>query len=83
MKQRLNDGRVKSDIAYYFPDHIEAVYKNMHNAFNSRILSAYRLAILLGDHPELKSTIGSVVKTVDQPLIGDALLKILKAKVTD
>ncbi|MGC1176931.1 MAG: hypothetical protein WA843_02575 [Candidatus Saccharimonadales bacterium] len=81
LRKRLNDGRVKADIAYYFPDAIEAVYADMRTAFHTNIISAYRLTTLLGEHPELKIPIGVAAKTIDQSRIGGVVGQVLTRKL--
>jgi hypothetical protein len=85
LRQRLNDIRVKSDIAYYYPDDIEEVYAVMRKAFHANIDSAHRLAIDIGARPELKIPIGIVAKsvsTVDRAILGDTLGNLIRRKLT-
>lgn len=70
LRQRLNDGRVKADIAYYFADCINEVYGDMRDHFNENIKSAYALARYIKDHPELKSLIGVATKSADMSRVG-------------
>jgi hypothetical protein len=81
LRQRLNDGRVKADIAYYFADHIGEVYNDMHKAFHANIISAYNLAVLLGKHPELKQVIGAAAKGIDRSRVGSMAGKLLTRKL--
>ncbi len=81
LRQRLNDGRVKADIAFYFANDVEAVYGDMHKAFHANIISAYNLAVLLGEHPELKSVIGVVAKGIDHSRVGSMAGKLLTRKL--
>ncbi len=86
LRQRLNDGRVKSDIAYYFADDIEAVYQVMRGAFHANIVSAHGMAVLLGERPELSNTVGSVVKGIgalDRSLLGTMIGKMIERKVAN
>jgi hypothetical protein len=86
LRERLNDGRVKSDIAYYFPDSIDEVYKHMEEAFHSNIISSYKFALLLRDRPELKASVGFLVQNidiVDRSILGELLAKELKKKVEE
>lgn len=85
LRQRLNDSRIKSDIAYYFPDNIESVYDDMYEAFHANIISAYKLALLLEDHQELRTPIGALVKsigTVDRSLLDSLIGKAISRKLT-
>lgn len=82
LRQRLNDGRVKADIAYYYPDHIEEVYAVMRKAFHANIISAHNLAIDIGARPELKVPIGIAAKTLDKSMLGGAVGKMLLRKLT-
>ena len=86
LKQRLNDGRVKSDIAYYFPKDIEDVYADMHAAFHSNIISAHSMALLLGQMPELKIPVEAAVRSIgalDRSLLGDLIGRALRGKLSD
>ncbi len=85
LRQRLNDPRIKSDIAYYFPDDIEAVYKDMYKAFHANIISAYNIAVMLDQRPELQSSIGLIVKSIgklDRSVMGSLIGKTLGRKLT-
>lgn len=82
LKQRLNDHQVKADIAYYFPDDTEDIYDDLHQAFNSNIVSAYRMAVALNDHPDLKKTIERMVGRIGSHrsgAIGKAILDRIAA----
>ena len=81
LRQRLNDGRVKADIAYYFADCIDDVYEAMSDHFNENIKSAYRLAKYIKEHPELKVPIGVAAKGVDISRVGRVAGRILARKV--
>lgn len=84
LRQRLNDVRVKSDIAYYYPDDVEEVYTAMRKAFHANIISAHRLAVDLGARPELKVPIGIVAKSisaVDRAVMGDVIGKLIRKKL--
>ncbi len=81
LSHRLNDGRIKADIGYYFADQIEAVYADMHQAFHANIISAYSLALLLRDHPENKKPLGIVAKGIDQSRIGAIVGKLLTSNL--
>lgn len=82
LKQRLNDGRVKSDIAYYFPNDIEGVYGVMRQAFHKKIVSAHSLTLLLKQRPELRESVGIAAKTLDKSTLGGAVGKMLLRKLT-
>lgn len=82
LKQRLNDGRIKADIAYYFPDSIEPVYGVMHKAFHANIISAHGLALALGQRPELKAPVGVAARTIDSSLLGDVISQQLQRLIT-
>jgi hypothetical protein len=75
LRQRTNDRQVMADMAYYFPNDVADVYDDMKQAFRPNILSAYRVATLLGARPELKNTVGVAVKrslgVLDRSLLGD------------
>lgn len=77
LRQRLNPGRVKSDIGFFFADTINEVYADMEEAFNSNIVSAYSLARYIKDHPELKNIISVATKGVDVSRVGKILGKVL------
>lgn len=81
LRQRLNDSRVKSDIAYYFPNDIESVYEDMRKAFHSNIISAYKLAVLIGDHPELLHVVEAGAKTLDRSRVGALIGKVFTKKI--
>lgn len=81
LRQRLNDPRVKADIAYYFPDNINAVYGDMRKAFHANITSAYRLAVLIGERPELMHVIETTAKTIDSTRVGGIIGKLLTKKI--
>jgi hypothetical protein len=86
LRKRLNDHRVKSDIAYYFPNEVEDVYHDMRKAFRSNILSAYGMAVILGERPELKSSVGVAVRSidvVDKSILGDLISKTLHRKLSN
>ncbi len=81
LRERLNDNRIKSDIAYYFPDNVDGVYREMRSAFHDNILSAYRVALVLDKRPELKVPIGlalqNIVTAADKLYIGGIIGKII------
>ncbi len=81
LRQRLNPGRVKADIAYYFADNIEAVYSDMFQHFNHNIVSAYELALHIKEHPELKTLIGAIAKGIDRSRIGRVMGETLARKL--
>jgi hypothetical protein len=84
LKGRLNDGRVKSDIAYYFPENIEDVYADMRKAFHGNILSSYRLALLIKSRPELKKVLGFFVQNVDsidRSILGNFISDAVRRKI--
>jgi hypothetical protein len=84
LRQRLNDGRIKSDIAYYFPDDVEAVYKDMRKAFHGNIVSSHGLAVLLGERPELQHSVARVAKgieTLDRSVLGAMIGKTIRRKI--
>lgn len=86
LRQRLNDGRVKSDIAYYFPNDIEDVYQDMRAAFHTNILAAHGIAKSLGDRrPELQGAVSAAIKGIgvlDRALLGDVISKTIHSKLT-
>lgn len=82
LRQRLNDHRVRADIAYHYPDHIEEVYGVMRKAFHSNIISAHRLAVDIGARPELKVPIGIAARTLEKSKLGDTVGKLLIKKLT-
>lgn len=77
LKQRLNDSRIKSDIAYYFPHSIEEVYTDMRKAFNKNIISAYSIAVALGEKDELKSQLELPLRVLDKAHMGVVAGKLL------
>lgn len=81
LRQRLNPGRTKADIAYYFPDDIEAVYGDMYRHFHGNIISARDLAVHIGDHPELKKSIDIIAKGIDKSRVGAAVGRMLTRKL--
>lgn len=81
LRDRLNDHRIKADIAYYFPDHQDEVYKVMRSSFHSNITSAYRLATFMSDHSELSDPIGKVIKTADKTHAGRLIGRLIRQQV--
>lgn len=85
LRKRLNDPRIKSDIAYYFPDDIDEVYRDMRKAFHSNILSAYATAVAFGERrPELKASVEAAVHrvgSIDKALLGNLIGKTLHRKL--
>jgi hypothetical protein len=84
LRERLNDGRIKSDIAYYFPDDIAAVYKDMRRAFHGNIVSSHGLAVLLGERPELQRSVARVAKAreaLDRSGLGAIIGKMIRKKI--
>jgi hypothetical protein len=86
LRKRLNDPRVQSDIAYYFPEDTKQVYTDMRKAFRSNILSAYGMAVTFGERrPELRDSVEGVVQrvgTVDKALLGSLIGKALHRKLS-
>lgn len=76
LSERLNDRRIKADIAYHFPDSIEEVYAAMYGAFHKNIVAAHGLAVLLGKRPELKVPVAAAVRSLgalDRTVLGDMI----------
>ncbi len=85
LRHRLNDGIIKSDIAYYFPDDIDPVYKDMRKAFHGNIARAFSLAVLLGERSELQHSVSRLAKGVsglDRSSLGDIIGKMIRSKVS-
>ena len=70
MRQRFNDERVKSEIAFYFPRNQEAIYQDLYDAFHENIVQSVILARKLGEKPELQAT---VERAVCDPMAGDRI----------
>jgi hypothetical protein len=82
LRGRLNDGQVKADIAYYFPDDAEAVYKDMRRAFRRNILSAFRLATMIDEDPGLRHPIGRIARNIGtRAILGSTIGKMIHRKV--
>lgn len=81
LRDRLNPGRVKADIGYYFADNVNDIYSDMEKAFHTNIVSAFNLAVMLGEHPELKSSIGFAAKGVDHSRLGAVAGRMLTRKL--
>ncbi len=82
LRGRLNDVQIKADIAYYFPNDAEAVYKDMRKAFRGNILSAFRLATMIDEDPGLRHPIGRVTRHIGtRAILGPTLGKIIRRKV--
>ena len=81
LRQRLNDGQVKSDIAYYFPDTVEAVYRDMHKEFYENIISAHGLVLAISQRPELQRSIGHLARGVDRSIMGPLVGKMIRRKI--
>lgn len=77
LSQRLNDPRVKADLAYHFPNDINAAYSVMHKAFNKQILRTFDLAVFTSKHPDLKGVIEGIAKTADRSRVGGYIGKAL------
>ncbi|MFI5270623.1 MAG: hypothetical protein ACHQT9_01080 [Candidatus Saccharimonadales bacterium] len=76
LKERLNDERVKTDIAYYFPETVEEIYGEMRGIFRPNILLAYATAKLLSDRSRFETPAKLAMKglgLVDRRLLGAAL----------
>lgn len=55
LTQRLNDGQVKSDLAYYFSkDEVDAIYKDTRKIFHPNIDAAVKIARAMQSRPELQ-----------------------------
>lgn len=80
LRKRLNDHRVKSDIAYHFPDQADEVYQVMRRAFRTNILSAHGAAVLLGKTPVRVAVQGAGM--VDSTVLGNRLSKTLYGALT-
>lgn len=81
LRERLNDGRIKSDLGYYFPDQVEPVYKDMRKAFHKNIISAYGLAKMLGQTPELSASIAGVARVIDGSVAGDLIGSVIRRRL--
>jgi hypothetical protein len=81
LRQRLNDGQIKGDIAYYFPDDVEAVYKAMRKEFHRNIRSAHGIALLLSQRPELSDSIKDALRRVDRSHAGSLVAKLIHHKL--
>lgn len=77
LRQRLNDSQVKPDIEYYFPNDTQAVYGDMYKAFHANIISAYNLALFIGDHPELLHIVEAGAQAVDRTGAGGLIGKLV------
>jgi len=80
LRKRLNDGRVKSDIAYYFPDDIDEVYKVMRKAFHSNIVAAHTMALGFGKRPVAIAARG--LCALDRSILGNSISKTLYGALT-
>jgi hypothetical protein len=80
IRKRVNDGRVKSDIAYYFPNNTEEIYVDLRKAFHANILAAHNVAKLLNSSDELKASFGLALRGIDladRSLLVDKILSKL------
>jgi len=83
MRNRLNDGRIKSDIAYYFPDTVDDVYSDMRKAYHTNIITAFGLARMLEERSDLKSSVAHIVRSFesrDRTLLGITIGKLVRRK---
>ena len=80
MRNQLNDEHVKAVLSFYFPDSMEEVYKDLRKRFHGKIRSSFSLAKRLDEHPDLESSVGRIVRAVDQPLVGPLIGKMLRRK---
>jgi hypothetical protein len=81
IRQRLGDRRIKADIAYHFPDSIEAVYQVMHEAFHENIESSSRLAKRIGQSPELEAPLTAAMKGTDVFQLGHVVCDVIREHV--
>jgi hypothetical protein len=81
LRKRLNDHRIKSDIAYHFPneDTAKAVYDVMYHEFHANILAAHAAAVIMGRPPVRLAIKGLAI--VDQ-VIGKRLTKAVYGALT-
>jgi hypothetical protein len=80
LSNRLNPGRVTSDIGYYFADTVTDVYRDTFDNFNRNIVSAHDLALHIGKHPEIKHLIGVMTKSVELSRIGNTVAELVIRK---
>jgi hypothetical protein len=80
LRQRLNDRQVKPDIAYYFPDTFEDIYREMRREYHHNIVTAHGLALKIAERPELEHAVGRVVSTVDRGHIGQLVGELIRRK---
>ena len=80
LSSRLNPGRITSDVGYYFADTVTDVYRDMFDNFNGNIVSAHDLALYIGKHPEVKSLIGVMTKSVELSRIGNTVAELVIRK---
>lgn len=67
LRQRLNNWRIKGDLAFYFGDRFKAVFDDMYEAFHPNIVAAHAMAKALGVRPDLKKSIGDTMANFDSP----------------
>jgi hypothetical protein len=78
LRHRLNDHQIKADIAYYLPDSVEDVYRDMRREYHDNIVSAHGLATLIGANPHLEESVGRIVGTVDRAHAGRLVGKFIR-----
>lgn len=83
LRQRLNDNQIKPDIAYYFPDSVDEVYRDMRREYHGNIVSAHDLAVQVSQRPELKKSIGFVVRAVDRSHVGHIVGELIRRKAAN
>jgi hypothetical protein len=72
LRKRLNDHRIKGDIAYHWPDPEVAkkVYKVLHHAFHANIIAAHSAAVIMRRRPVklLVNATGKIDSALGNPL---------------
>jgi hypothetical protein len=76
--RRLNDYQVKGDIAYYLPDSVDKVYRDMRQEYHDNIIAAHKLAEFIGSHPELEQSVGRIAGAVDRTHAGRLVGRLIR-----
>lgn len=81
LRQRLDDERVRTSLAYYFPHNTELVYASLQREFQPNIKAAMKVARNIQRHPELESGIDRALSALHYLPASRAVGKLVRSKL--
>lgn len=77
LRTRVNNPRIKNDIAYYFPKHKDEVFDTMYDEFHENIISAHALAGVIPTIRGVEEMVGGLIHDFNPMTVGNKAVNLL------